>query len=124
MMRSDYEKAASVVHQYHRNVLNDLTDEILASDNPATGKRIDKILESYSHKLWQITACLDQLKYAGDKHEPSKPAQVAEIGCSRDSVTILLADWFGKNPEVRIISVSILDNVDELTCIIVYYPSC
>ncbi len=55
MMRSDYEKAASVVHQYHRNVLNDLTDEILASDNPATGKRIDKIVESYSHKLWQPT---------------------------------------------------------------------
>jgi hypothetical protein len=52
MLRSDYEKAASVVHQYHRNVLNDFTEEILTSDNPATGKRIDKIVESYSHKLW------------------------------------------------------------------------
>jgi len=121
MKRSDYGKAASAVHRHYHEVLDELTEEILRKD-------IDPILESYSHKLWYITACLEQLRHASKTHSP---AQVAKIDCSRGTVKSLLAYWLQENVDATIISLSILDNaildnesIDELTCIIVFRLAC
>ncbi len=125
MKRSDYRNAANLVEQHFRDVLDELTEGVLeidGNDDPVLGHDIDKLLDSHSHKLWSITSCLQQLRHAA-RPEP-QPAQVTKIDCSHESVTDLLSDWLHSNKDATILSISILDYVDRLTCIMVFQPSC
>lgn len=125
MKRTDYNEAASIVREYRRNVVDELTREVLSIDvtDPVRRMGIEKIVQSYAQTLWHISSCLQELNGAGSACETKQKASVAEINCSRDSVAALLENWFKNNAGAAIVSVSVLDNVDDLTCIIVFYPT-
>jgi len=120
MKRDDYRRAAAVVEQHHREVLDELTRRILETEHadPVVGRDIDELLNSYSQKLWYITTCWEQLRQAGARE--SQPAQVAKIECSHNAVTDVLSAWLIQNQSAAILSISILDYADRLACIVVY----
>lgn len=121
MKRSDYASAASFVERQYRDVLDELTEQVLetAGADPVLGRDIETLLESYSRRFWNITCCLQQLEHAASKKQPT--LDVAQLDCSHDSVKLLLSEWLSLNSDASIVSLSILDNVERLTCIIVFH---
>jgi hypothetical protein len=119
MNRSDYSKAAALVEVYYHVVLDELTEEILGTENavPCLGKDTDKILQSYSNKLWYITTCLDQLRYAASKPK-RKPAQVARFDCTHSNVTDRLSSWLSVTAAIRN-SATLVVRIDQfLGCVV------
>jgi hypothetical protein len=61
---SKYKKAASYALQHYRQVLDELTEELIeadGNDDPVIGPTVGGILESYAHKLWSIEVCNKEL---------------------------------------------------------------
>lgn len=124
MKRSDYNMAANIAKQHYLSVLDELTEKILATegnDDRVFGRGIDDIIESYSRKLWSISDCLNRLRRSGSRPQP---AQIATRECAHNRVTEVLSDWFRENSGASVVSISFLDQLDKLVCIIVYKPGC
>jgi len=124
MKRSDYRKAAALVGRYYYEVLDDLTEEILETENakPSVGKDIGTPLESYALRLWHISTILQQLQQVASEPKP-KLTQVAKIDCTHENVTFSVSEWLSKNMDADILDVSFVNNVEGLTCIIVFRSS-
>ncbi|NQV27083.1 MAG: hypothetical protein HQ518_22270 [Rhodopirellula sp.] len=122
MNRSDYSKAIGIVYKHYVEVLGQLSERLVKSDEDeqrSFDRTVDQVLDKYAHKFWAINTCLEQLRNAAGELPPKR---VARIDCTHQNVEEALGKWLQVNASSVVIDIAFLDQLSSLTCVIVYQP--